>query len=228
MLKPAPPVPVMPTSSNNSIRVLEICAVVITAIGKFVFMDCLNLKLAFITTAIIIWTGYVVYRINKNPAIAKQWGFRKDNFAKTVRLILPFAVVAIVLFLIIGLFRHTINISWHILPILILYPIWGTIQQFLLIGLIVGNLTDSQIGRMSKSISIVLAALVFGGIHYPFVWLMVGTFVLALFYGAVYLKERNLYALGVFHGWLAAFFFYMVVGRDPFLETFGSFLHISR
>ena len=50
---------------------------------------------------------------------------------------------------------------------------------------------------------------------------MMGTFILALLYTIVYLRERNLFALGLFHGWLGALFYYTVVGRDPFMEVFG-------
>jgi len=47
---------------------------------------------------------------------------------------------------------------------------------------------------------------------------MIPTFVLALVYG--YLKERNIYVLGFFHGWLGAICFYTIVDRDPFVEIF--------
>ena len=50
---------------------------------------------------------------------------------------------------------------------------------------------------------------------------MIGTFLLALFYGMVYLKTRNVWVMGILHGWLGALFFYTVVGRDPFAEVFG-------
>lgn len=63
--------------------------------------------------------------------------------------------------------------------------------------------------------------MLFGGVHYPSGWLMLGTFVLALFYGWIYLRERNVYVLGIFHGWLGGLFYYTVLDRDPFLETFG-------
>ena len=53
---------------------------------------------------------------------------------------------------------------------------------------------------------------------------MLGTFVLALLYGYCYLRARNLFVLGLFHGWLGALFFYTVVDRDPFMEVFGRFL----
>ncbi|HEU5148393.1 MAG TPA: hypothetical protein VFT90_16820 [Chryseosolibacter sp.] len=63
-----------------------------------------------------------------------------------------------------------------------------------------------------------------GALHYPFYWLMIGTFLLALFYGYVFLRLRNVYVMGILHGWLGAVFFYTVVGRDPFAEVFGTYL----
>jgi hypothetical protein len=53
---------------------------------------------------------------------------------------------------------------------------------------------------------------------------MIGTFVLALIYSTVYLRQRNVYALGIFHGWLGAIFYYTVVARDPFAEVFGAMM----
>ena len=107
---------------------------------------------------------------------------------------------------------------------LIVYPIWGTIQQFLVIGLVAGNVKDSKKNDFPDAVIIFLTALLFGLLHYPFYWLMAGTFVLALFYGYVYLRKRNVYVMGIFHGWLGGLFFYTVVGRDPFEEVFGKLL----
>ena len=213
---------------SNKTRTIEIIAVIATALGKFLFMDYLKWRLPFILTAIIFWIGYIIYRLSRNPEVTKHWGFRTDNFRIVIATILPFGIFALAVFVGIGLFQDTLNITWHILPILLLYPIWGVIQQFLLIALTAGNLYDFNNPRLSKSIVIILPALLFSLIHYPYTWLMIGTFVLALFYAFIYLKQRNIYALGIFHGWLGAFFFYTVVDRDPFLETFGGFLNLSK
>ena len=215
-------------SIPNKIRAFEIFAVVLTAIGKLVFMDFLKWRLLFITTAIIFWGGYVIYQSRKNPGITKYWGFRSDNFMKVVRTILPFGAASVAVFICIGFYQDTINITWHIIPILILYPIWGIIQQFLLIALTAGNLYDFKNSKIPKSIIIVITAILFGLIHYPFVWLIVGTFIIAIFYGVIYLKQRNIFALGIFHGWLGGLFFYTVENRDPFIETFGRLLHIIK
>ena len=70
-------------------------------------------------------------------------------------------------------------------------------------------------------------ALVFAGVHYPDRWLILGTFVLALFYGYIYLRMRNVYVMGIMHGWLGALFYYTVVDRDPFIGVFGKLLGLT-
>ena len=163
---------------STSQRKIEIAAVLLTAAGKFIFMDFLEWKLPFILVSICLWVAYIVGQNKRRPGILYYWGFRTDNFRRAVVLVLPYGIIAVVLFFIVGYYRDTLNLSWHILPVLVLYP------------------------------------------HY---WLILGTFVLALFYGFVYLKYRNLYVMGLFHGWLGALFFYTVIGRDPLAEVFGKF-----
>ena len=210
---------------SNKRRVLEILAVVLTAIGKFIFMDYLNWRFLFVTIAMISWIAYIIYRGKKQPAILKYWGFKTDNFKSVLKRVLPFGLLAVISFTGVGFYHNTINITWHIMPILILYPLWGTIQQFLLIALTAGNLQDLKGQKLDKGVIIFLSALLFGFIHYPYTWLMIATFFLAIFYGWIYLKERNIYVLGLFHGWLGGIFYYTILERDPFLEMFGRLFH---
>jgi uncharacterized protein len=205
-------------------RKYEIAAVLLTGVGKIVFMDVLQWRLIFILIAITGWTSYVVYRHSTVNGILRYWGFRFDNFRDVAWRILPFGMVAVVSFFLIGYRLDTLNVTWHIIPILILYPVWGVIQQFLVIGLVAGNLQDLRSIRLHRSIIILSTASLFGLVHYPYWWLVTGTFVLALLYGSIYLKARNVYVMGLFHGWLGALFFYTVVGRDPFAEVFGKII----
>lgn len=216
-----------PFPVSNTRRITEMSAVVLTAMGKFVFMDWLNWRFLFVVTATIAWAVYIVYRDKTKPGILHYWGFRKDNFIKALRKVLPFGILSVIACIGIGLYRDSIHFSWHIIPVLILYPLWGIIQQFLLIALTAGNLQDMKGHHLSKGVIILFAALLFASVHYPYTWLISGTFVLALFYGWIYLKERNIYVLGIFHGWLGAIFFYTVLDRDPFLEMFGKLFHFS-
>lgn len=209
---------------SDKIRFFEIGAVLITAIGKFIFMDFLNWRLQYVVFAIIAWSVYVFNRYKQEKNILKYWGFRTDNFKKTVKLMLPFAMLSIVSFVIIGFYQNTLNVTWHILPLLITYPLWGTIQQFITIALVAGNLSHLNKLKMNKFSVIFITAILFSVAHFPSTWLMIGTFLLAIFYGIIYLKMKNIYAMGIFHGWLGAVFYYTVVNQDPFQEIFLKFL----
>jgi len=210
---------------SDKVRLLEIIAVAATGVGKFVFMDFLNWRLPFVIFAIVTWTVYVYYRYKKDKLVLKDWGFRLDNFKVVFKSIMPFVVVSIISFLIIGYFQGTLNLSWHIIPLLITYPIWGTIQQFLTIGLVAGNLNTLNFVKLNKITVILITAVLFSLVHYPSNWLMIGTFILAICYGYLYLKSKNLYVLGLFHGWLGALFYYTVVNQDPFADVFLKILN---
>jgi membrane protease YdiL (CAAX protease family) len=168
---------------------------------------------------------YVIRKAKQDEGILSYWGFRRGNFWNVTKMVMPFGVFSIISFFAIGYFRDTINLSWHIVPILIAYPIWGVIQQFLVIALVAGNMQDLRTKKITKFTAIFTSAFLFGAVHYPFGWLMAGTFVLALFYGFIYLRARNLFVMGLFHGWLGGLFFYTVVERDPFHEVFGRLLN---
>ena len=215
------------TIRSDKRRSIELTAVLVTAAGKFIFMDYLNWRFPFVITAIAAWICYILYRNSHDKATLKNWGFRTDNFSKTVKMILPFGLLAVLTFIIIGFFQKTLNPTWHLLPVLLFYPLWGIIQQYLLIALVAGNLNNMVGVSISHFTIILLTAILFSVVHYPDYWLMSGTFILALFYGYVYLKSPNLYALGLFHGWLGAIFYYTVINRDPFLETFGKLLNLT-
>jgi len=184
-------------------------------------MDYLNWRFTFVVTTVVAWASYVMYRSKVKTGILRYWGFRTDNFNIVSRKVLPFGIISVIVFFVIGYYQGTIIITWHIIPILIFYPIWGVIQQFLLIALIAGNLQDLKGQKLNNGIIILFSALLFASVHYPFIWLIIGTFVLAILYGIIYLIERNIYVLGLFHGWLGGLFYYTVLDRDPFLETFG-------
>jgi membrane protease YdiL (CAAX protease family) len=211
--------------SSDKVRLLEILAVVLTGVGKFIFMDYLNWRLPFVIVAILFWSLYVRHRYKKDRQVLKDWGFRKDNFKSVLKLVLPFAFVSIVAFIGIGFIQGTLNPTWHIIPLLITYPIWGTVQQFLTIGLVAGNLSTLKSIQLKKGIVILITATLFSLVHYPSVWLLIGTFILALFYGYIYLKSKNLYVLGLFHGWLGALFYYTVINQNPFEDVFLKYMH---
>src|SRR4051812_32973539 len=125
-MRPSTPNPL--NSISDKRRKYEIIAVSITGIGKLIFMDLLHWRLPFILVAVIGWAAYVISRSKKIPGVLPYWGFRIDNFKNVTHKILPFGIVSVITFFVVGYERGTINLTWHIIPVLILYPIWGIIQ----------------------------------------------------------------------------------------------------
>ena len=206
---------------NNRTRLLEIIAVVLTGLGKLLFVNYLNLKFWYIITACLLWIGYVVFRSIKQPGILAYWGFTKTNFRRSIRFLAPLALVSIVGFFIYGYTQRTVILNWHILPVLIIYPIWGTIQQFLMVGLVAGNMRDLDGKDIPLAVIVVITSVTFSIIHVPSLLLVLATLFLAIVYSLHYLRVRNLWTLGLFHGWLGGLFYFIVLGRDPWLEVFS-------
>jgi len=202
---------------------LELIAVLLTGFGKFLFVDIFNFKMAYIVIACLGWIAYIIYLSKKYDNALGYFGLRKTGLKETLKVILPISAVALLVFVALGVWTEKLLFSWHIIPILLLYPIWGTIQQFLMIGLIASNLRDLQDKINLSTFGIILTvAVLFSIVHYPSYELIAGTFLLALLYTWVFLRYRNLWVLGFFHGWLGCLFYFLVLGRDPWLEKMGS------
>lgn len=199
----------------------EVIAAVVTGLGKFVFMDWLNWKLAYILVACLFWIGYVIHVNRRHSGILEYWGLSGTNFRKTFLELLPIAAFIVISFILIGNYYETNILNWNIIPILLLYPIWGVIQQFLVVGLIAKNLDSMPEANITRITIILTVALLFGLIHYPWYLLMLATFLLAVVYTILYLRERNLIVLGIYHGWLGGFFFFTLMEKDPWLDVFG-------
>ncbi|MFZ6011611.1 MAG: type II CAAX prenyl endopeptidase Rce1 family protein [Bacteroidota bacterium] len=206
-------------SVSDGRRFFEIAAVLLTGLSKYIFVDLLPYKFWYILAACLLWIGYAASRFIIQPDVLEYWGFSRKTFRTTFLRLLPFAVACVITFLVVGLVRKTAIVNWHILPILLFYPLWGVIQQFMIMALIAGNLRDLDRIRLPKILIIVISACVFSIVHYPSLYLIAGTFILALLYAVVYLKSRNLWALGIYHGWLGCFYYFFILHRDPWLEV---------
>ena len=200
---------------------MEIVAVVLTGIGKLVFVNYLDLKFWYITIACIFWIGYVIFKSIHQPAVLAYWGFTRKNFKRSMRFLTPLAVISVVGFFVYGYTQDTMLFNWHIIPILVIYPIWGTIQQFLMVGLVAGNMRDLERKNIPLVIIVIVTSIAFSIIHVPSLLLVLATLLLAIVYTIHYLSARNLWTLGLFHGWLGGLFYFIVLGRDPWVEVFS-------
>ncbi|MDY6801176.1 MAG: CPBP family intramembrane glutamate endopeptidase [Bacteroidota bacterium] len=214
-------------NQNNKIRWFEILAVIFTGIFKFLFVNVLSLQLLFITLSILFWGFYIIYRKKKNKNILKYWGFTRTNFFKAFKMAGVFAFILIGIFTANAIFNQYQLFDKHLLYVLLLYPVWGLIQQFMMMSLILGNLKDVSCRKIPEFVYVIIASILFSAVHFPSVILMIITFILALYYSQIFLRYRNLYALGLFHGWIGSFFYYYVLNFDSWEKVILPLLNLQ-
>lgn len=204
-------------------RWLEITAVLATGLMKYVLMDWLNFRAVYIAAACTFWSVYIYKRYRANKFILQRWGFRKEHFKQSFLFLLPFALVMVAAIVWYGISFNAIFLNWHVIPVFMFYPAWGIIQQFLIVALIAGNLQAIKAVKLRKSHLYLLTSLAFAWVHYPSLPLMVFTFFMELTFLFAYFKWKNLWALGLYHGWVASLLLFFVLGRDLWNELWTVF-----
>ena len=177
----------------------------------------------YIAGVCIFWFIYVIVNYKNNRKYLKTWGFQKTNFRQSFLFLLPISIVSIILIVVYGLINNTAVLNWNIILIFLLYPIFGLMQQFMMVGLIAGNLIAIEKIRFKNYQVIILTSIIFSLIHYTSIFLMIFTFFLEIIFTAVYLKWRNLWSLGLYHGWIGTFLLFYVLERDLWAELFKWF-----
>ncbi len=199
-------------------------AVLVTVVLKFILMDWLDLRAFYITAAIIFWAIFIYRRYKSNPEVLSRWGIRKKNFNSSAKALLPFGIAGIAGVMIYGYFNNVDFINWHFLPVVVAYPLWGTFQQFIVAGMIAGNLQNHPKVKLSDSWIVFLVSLLFALLHLPYLMLAGYVFLMELVFLKVFFRYRNIWALGLYHGVVSSFFLYFVSGRDLFKELYAVFI----
>ena len=191
----------------------EAAAVVATGAGHLILATWLHKQAAFIIASALFWIGFVLVRVHRDPQVLRRWGFGWGGFWHSVRMLLPFTAVALVGTLGYGLLTGTLIFSWRLFLLAAVYPLWGLVQQFLVVGLLAANVRKGT--RLPEWVIILATVLLFAAIHLPSIPLAI---VAGLMVGAtafVYFRNGNLFALGIFHGVVATLAYFFVLGEDP-------------
>ena len=192
---------------------IEVLLVLLT-VAAFQVGEYLGLKAVFIATAAVFWVTYVLVRWRRDPGVLREWGFRSENLLPaTAAGVAVLAVVGGAMFYVQWL-RGPLWLPRNFWVTLALYPLWGIVQQFLLNGIIARNLAR----RLPPAAAVLCAAVLFAVAHAPDGALMGLTFVAGCVWVPIYLRWRNLWPLGVCHGLLGALAYYVLLGRDVWLE----------
>ncbi len=175
----------------------------------------------FIAGACLFWLAFILLRAWQDRGVFRRWGFRTDNLAAATILSLAVFVIAAAGLAYLGWVRDELRFPRHGLPLFLVYPVWGLVQQLLMLGVVAGNLERVEYLRQRRALLVLLVALLFALVHAFNPRLVVATFLLELAIVPLYLRHRNLWPLGVLHGWLGGLFYLWIEGRDLWAERFG-------
>jgi hypothetical protein len=195
----------------------EIALVLLTGLGHLLLSGWLGLQLVYVVGACLFWTAFVALRAAADASVLAEWGFTRRGFRRSMALLAPFMLLAVFGFAAYGMISGSMAMSWHLLLIFLLYPLWGLVQQFLIVALLAGNIRKHS--RIPEPGIVISTALVFAAVHAPSVPLIGAAFLLALITTTVYFRAGNLWALGIFHGWFATGLYFLVLGRNPWVEV---------
>ena len=176
----------------------------------------------YIVAAVLGWSFYVALRVRTDGRALRAWGLSSDGLRPTVRLAALLAVCGAGLLAGIAYGRGSLRFHTDMIPLALLYPVWGVVQQLLVLGMVVANLMSSC-RTLSRSLIVVpLAGLLFGAVHLPDPRLTVATAAMGALFAAVFVRHRNVWPLGVVHGELGVLFYFWVLERNPWPELLAS------
>jgi len=199
---------------------IALAAVIVTA-ALHLTLQARGPNLAIMVGTGVFWAALVAVRALRCKDAFRQWGFRADNLVQAA--VVPALVLAVTAAAM-ALYAHlhgTLRFPPHAALLLLLYPVWGLIQQFLALGIVVNNLELVPVLRGHRVGIVFIGAALFGILHGPDPGLVGGSFVLEVVCIPLYFRCRNLWPLAVLHGWVGALFYLWVLDRDLWVENFG-------
>ena len=166
-----------------------------------------------VVPCMLAWVVYFALRVRRDASVLVEWGLRFDNLRSASLQCAPILLLGAGGMLAYTFWRaERLEVAPSFVAVVVLYPIWGLAQQWLLQGVAVGNMR--RLGAPPALIVLVVAAL-FGMAHAPD-WRLAGLCAVAgAVWTALYLRVPNIIPLGLCHGWLGALAYYLVLGRDP-------------
>jgi CAAX prenyl protease-like protein len=176
----------------------------------------------FILAAVVGWSLYIGRRVRRDKRALRDWGLSFDGLRPTARITAVLAIGAVAAMGAIAHGRGSLRFHADMIPLVLLYPVWGLVQQVLVQGMFVGNLVSSY-PHLSRSASVVVGAgVLFGAVHLPDPELTGAAALMGVLFAAVFVRHRNVWPLGLVHGALGVLFYFWVLQRDPWPELLAS------
>ena len=146
----------MPKGDSKPDWLALICAVATAAISLVLIAG--GPTGIFIAAACVFWIAFIIVRARRDPRVLHEWGFRVDNLASASVVPAIIFLIGLAGFALYGSQRHTLHSPLHALFLLPIYSAWGVIQQFLVLGVFVGNLERMPLLRGRYALITLLGA----------------------------------------------------------------------
>ncbi|MDX2111918.1 MAG: CPBP family intramembrane glutamic endopeptidase [Verrucomicrobiota bacterium] len=166
-------------------------------------------KVLALSTATITVVLFILLEHRRGVRPLASVGLRTDNLIGAFKLsgftLFPLLVVGISYAILRGVYR-----PGHFVVALLLYPLWGLVQQILFQGIALEAFRSLGLGWWS----ILLTNALFVAVHYPSTFLMKATAIGGLLFSATYYFRPNVIPLAIYHGVFGAFLYYVFRQKD--------------
>ena len=194
----------------------EVGAVVLTGVGHLVASQA-GASDVFIPVAVAGWGGYVGARALTELGFLGELGLTGGDLGRAARDVALLSAGAGLGMAAYGAANGSLRLDRTLVPLLVLYPVWGITQQTLVQGFLTRHLDAAG---LPVSAVVPVSAAAFGVVHVPNWPLTAATTAMGGAFAPLYLRDGAVVPLGVAHGVLGALFYVWVLDRDPYGEIF--------
>jgi len=194
--------PTVTTIGDRALAAWEIVSVVSSVLIAEWVLAVAGLNRLIVAVPVTLAFAFMIASHRQRRETLRDLGFRLDNFAHAVLLLLlPMLATTVVLLMVGWLSAAGINfLRWRSGSALVVQLVlgfgWGLVQQYVLQGFI-NRRAIIVFGR--GWLSVLLVAAIFAALHFPNAWLAVATFVGGFVWAAVYQRAPNIFALALSH-----------------------------
>lgn len=205
------------TARLDARALAEMGAVALTGVGQLVASEA-GVSNLYVPVVIASWGGYVGARAATEPGFLAGLGLTGEDLGRTARDVAWLSAGAAVGMAAYGAAAGSLRLRPSLVPLLVLYPAWGFAQQTLVQGFVTRHLDAAGLPAVAV---VPASAAAFGAVHVPNWPLTAATTALGGAFAGLYLRDRNVWPLGVAHGALGALFYTWVLDRDAWAEFIG-------